>query len=178
MKKIIISLFLLLSVLSAKSQCDVLDMIVSSSSVTSVQPYTSVFFASPSYLEIHGRPQIPRELLDHRCIRHKQPTSGVLREWRVSEDGQDKRIDPPARLVFDSAAGVIQAAREGHGIGWSMRVTMQDHIRTGELETLLDAYAKELPPFYVYYPEQNKRVECLRLLVNFLSLQQSRQSKN
>ncbi len=131
-------------------------------------PIKSAFFAAPSYLEAHGTPKRPRDLLDHRCVRHRQPTSGMLREWWVLEDGQEKQIDPPARLVFDSAAGVIQAVRDGHGIGWSMRATMKDHLKTGDLQTVLEPYTKDLPPFYVYYPEQNKRVECLRLLVDFL----------
>lgn len=134
-------------------------------------PIKSAFFAAPSYLQTHGFPKRPRDLLDHQCIRQRQPTSGTLREWWVSEDGQDKRIDPPARLTFDSAAGVIQAARDGHGIGWSMRMTTEDHLKTGDLETLLEPYVKDLPPFYVYYPEQNKRVECLKLLVEFLRSQ-------
>lgn len=141
-------------------------------------PIKSAFFAAPSYLQIHGYPTRPRDLLDHQCIRHWHPTSGALREWWVSENGQDKRIDPPSRLTFDSAAGVIQAAREGHGIGWSMLVTMQAHIKTGELETLLEPYTKDLPPFYIYYPEQNKRVECLKLLVQFLKSQARKSGKN
>lgn len=131
-------------------------------------PTRSAFFAEPSYLQAHGVPARPRDLLDHRCIRHRHPTSGALREWWVTEDGLEKLIDPPSRLVFDSAAGVIQAACEGHGIGWSMKVTMERHLSTGELQTVLEPYAREMPPFYIYYPEQNKRVECLRLLVGFL----------
>lgn len=128
----------------------------------------SAFFAAPSYLQTHGYPKRPRDLLDHQCIRQRQPTSLTLREWWVSEDGQDVRLDPPARLTFDSAEGVIQAARDGHGVGWSMRVTLEDHVKMGDLETLLEPYVKDLPPFYIYYPEQNKRVECLKLLVEFL----------
>ena len=131
-------------------------------------PIEAAFFAAPSYLQTHGVPQHPRDLLDHQCIRHRHPSSGALREWWVTEDGQDTRIDPTTRLVFDSAAGVIQAACEGHGIGWSMKATMEDHLRTGDLQLLLASYAKDLPPFYIYYPEQNRRVECLRLLVEFL----------
>lgn len=134
-------------------------------------PIRSAFFAAPSYLQKHGVPKRPRDLLEHRCIRHRHPTSGDLREWWVHEDGQDMRIDPPARMTFDSAAGVIQAARDGHGVGWSMQVTMEDHLKTGELELLLEPFVKDLPPFYIYYPEQNKRVECLRLLVEFLRAQ-------
>ncbi|TYC78351.1 LysR family transcriptional regulator [Stappia sp. BW2] len=126
----------------------------------------SAFFASPSYLKAHETPQKPRDLLDHACIRHRHPTSGQLREWWVSEGKQTKRIDPPARLVFDSAAGVIQAARESHGIGWSMRATMEDHLETGELELVLDGYATELPPFYLYFPEQNADQEPLRSFIS------------
>jgi len=131
-------------------------------------PIRTAFFAAPSYLQAHGIPQTPRDLLDHQCIRHSSPTSGELRDWWVSEDGQDRRIDPPARLIFDSAAGVIQAAREGYGVGWSMRATMEDQIPSGALQTLLETFTKDLPPFYIYYPEQNRRVECLKLLVAHL----------
>lgn len=131
-------------------------------------PNKSAFFAAPSYLQAHGVPKRPRDLLHHQCIRQKQPASGALREWWVSEDGQDVRLDPPARLTFDSAEGVIQAARDGHGVGWSMRVTLEDHLKTGDLQPLLEPYVKDLPPFYIYYPEQNRRVECLKLLVEFL----------
>lgn len=131
-------------------------------------PIKSAFFAAPSYLRAHGTPKRPQDLLDHKCVRQRQPTSGALREWWIREGGQEKQINPPARLIFDSAAGVIQAARDGHGIGWSMKATMEDHLEAGALEIVLKPYTKDLPPFYVYFPEQNKRVECLRLLVDFL----------
>ena len=131
-------------------------------------PIKSIFFASPDYIKNHGQPETPRDLLQHKCIRYRQPTSGTLREWQVEENGQDKSINPPLHLTFDSVAGVIQSAREGHGVGWSMRTTVQDCLDSGELEALLEPYVKELPPFYIYYPEQNRRVECLRLFVEFL----------
>lgn len=124
-------------------------------------PVPSAFFASPDYIAAHGRPTRPRDLFDHHCIRHRNPTSGQLREWAARDDGQDKRIDPPARLVFDAAMGVIQAARDGHGIGWSMRATMEDHMKAGDLEIVLDGFAADLPPFYLYFPEQNADTEPL-----------------
>ncbi|MEM9279465.1 MAG: LysR family transcriptional regulator [Pseudomonadota bacterium] len=141
-------------------------------------PIKSVFFAAPSYLKSYGVPKHPRDLLDHKCIRHRHPTSSALREWWVKEDGQEKQIDPPARLIFDSAAGVIQAACEGHGIGWSMKATMEDRLARDELRILLEPFAKDLPPFYIYYPEQNKHVECLRLFVDFLKGGSKKQSKS
>lgn len=152
---------------------DVLDPEMIAVAIT--PPVRSTFFASPKYLGARGRPQKPVDLFEHQCIRQRQPTSGLLREWYVSEDGQDKTLDVPARLAFDSAAGVIQAARDGFGIGWSMLATMRDLLESGELELVLQDYARDLPPFYVYYPKQNRRVECLRLFVDFLK---SRRSSN
>lgn len=142
------------------------------------QEVPSAFFASPSYLKAHGTPRTPRDLLEHFCIRHRQPTSGQLREWWVSERGKPKRIDPPARLVFDSAAGVIQAAREGHGIGWSMRPTMQDQLETGELELVLEGCATKLPPFYLYFPEQNADQEPLRSFISVVNRHLATDSKS
>lgn len=131
-------------------------------------PLTSAFSAAPSYLEKHGRPEHPRDLLNHWCIRHRLPTANKIADWYFTEEGHDKLIDPPTRLIFDNVIGVIQAAREGRGIGWSLRATMEDHLKSRDLETILDPYARKLPPFYLYYPVQNKRVECLRLFIDYL----------
>lgn len=131
-------------------------------------PLSTAFSAAPSYLDRHGRPEHPRDLLNHWCIRYRFSTANKIADWYFTEDGQDKIIEPPTRLIFDNVIGVIQAAREGHGIGWSLRTTMDDHLKSGELETILDPYARELPPFYLYYPVQNKRLECLRLFIDCL----------
>ena len=126
------------------------------------------FSAAPSYLDEYGRPQHPRELLDHRCIRYKFVTANRIADWAFSENGQTKTIDPPSTLIFDSFQLVNQAARDGLGIGWSLRKPIEDEIKTGALETILDDYITELPPFYIFYPEQHRRLELLRLFIDFL----------
>ncbi len=131
-------------------------------------PLTPAFSAAPTYLARQGRPQTPRDLLEHQCIRYKLQTAKTVAPWQVTEEGQDKTIDPPGRLIFDTIQGTIEAACSGHGITWSLRATIADELRTGALETILDPYVRQLPPFYLYYPEQNRRVECLRLLIDCL----------
>ena len=140
-------------------------------------PLTPVFSATPSYLNKYGRPKHPRDLLNHHSIRYKPPTAKQMTNWQFVEDGQDKTINPPTRLIFDNIIGVVQATREGHGIGYSLMATVAEYLEAGELETVLDPYIKKLPPFYLYYPEQNKRVECLRLLIKCLKSQREKQAQ-
>ena len=131
-------------------------------------PLTPAFSAAPSYLDAYGRPQHPRDLFHHKCVRARFITANKIADWQYVEDGQVKTIDPPTRLVFDSFQSVMQAVRDGFGIGWSLRAVIQDHIKSGALETVLDPYVTTLPPFYLYYAEHNRRLEVLRLFVDFL----------
>ena len=64
---------------------------------------------------------------------------------------------------------VMQAVRDGNGIGWSLRAVIEDDLQAGALETVLDRYVVKLPPYYLYYPEQNRHLELLRLFVGFLA---------
>lgn len=133
------------------------------------EPLTPCYSAAPSYLVAHGRPEHPRDLLQHKCVRYKFVTAKRLWDWQFVEDGQVKTVDPPTRLVFDSMQSVMQAVRDGNGIGWSLRAVIEDDLRAGTLESLLDPYVTTLPPYYLYYPEQNRRLELLRLFVDFLA---------
>jgi len=132
-------------------------------------PLTPCYSAAPSYLDANGRPRHPRDLLHHKCVRYKFVTANRIWDWSFVEEEQMKTVDPPTKLVFDSMQSVMQAVREGHGIGWSLRPVIQDHIDDGSLETILDGYVAKLPPFYLYYPQQNRRLEVLRLFIDFLT---------
>ena len=132
-------------------------------------PLTPCFSAAPSYLEAFGRPSHPRDLLNHRCVRYKFVTANRIWDWQFVEEGQTKVVDPPTRLVFDSMQSVMQAVRDGQGIGWSLRAVIEDDLEAGALESLLDDYVTTLPPYYLYYPEQNRRLELLRVFIEVLT---------
>lgn len=132
-------------------------------------PLTPCYSAAPAYLDAHGRPGHPRDLLHHRCVRYRFVTANRIWDWTFVEDEQTKTVDTPTNLVFDSMQSVMQAVRDGHGIGWSLRPVIHDHIAAGTLETVLDDYVAKLPPFYLYYPQQNRRHEVLRLFIDFLT---------
>jgi len=131
-------------------------------------PLPPCFFAAPAYLETRGRPRHPRDLLNHACVRYRYITANRVHEWQFVEDGQTKTVDAPTRLIVDDMETLRLAVRGGHGIGWTLRALIEEELRAGTLATVLDAYMPPLPPYYLYYPEQNRRLELLRLFVDFL----------
>ncbi len=133
------------------------------------EPLVPCYSAAPSYLAAHGRPQHPRDLLSHKCVRYKSVTAKRIWDWQFAEDGQVKTVDPPTRLIFDSMQSVTKAVRDGHGIGWSLRAVIENDLRSGALETVLDPYVAKLSAYHLYYPEQNRRLELLRLFIDFLA---------
>ncbi len=132
-------------------------------------PLETCYMAAPSYLARYGRPEHPRDLLRHHCIRHKFFTAKRMGDWQFVEDGQTKTIDPPTTLIFDNMHLVMQAVRDGHGIAWSLRKVIAEDLDAGRLVPILEPFAADLPPFYLYYPEQNRRLELLRLFIDFLT---------
>jgi DNA-binding transcriptional LysR family regulator len=52
--------------------------------------------AAPAYLATHGRPQHPRDLLAHACLRGRF-SGGAMALWEFEKDGEILRLDPPAR---------------------------------------------------------------------------------
>lgn len=49
-------------------------------------PLRLAVMASPSYLEAHGTPSKPRDLLDHNCINYRFPSSGAIAPWLFSDE--------------------------------------------------------------------------------------------
>jgi DNA-binding transcriptional LysR family regulator len=132
-------------------------------------PVERCYVASPAYLDTHGRPAHPRDLLGHKCIRYKLTTANRLQDWQFTEDGQTRSIEAPSQLVFDDMDTLRAAVRAGHGIGWSLRAVLEKEIAAGALETVLDNFTVRWPPYYLFFPEQNRRLEILRVFVDLLA---------
>src|SRR5258708_6083176 len=54
--------------------------------------------ASPDYLKRCGRPDHPRDLLDHACVRGRFP-SGAMNAWEFERNGEIVKLYPTCPLV-------------------------------------------------------------------------------
>ncbi len=130
-------------------------------------PQRFVLVGSPAYFGAHGRPQHPRDVLDHAAIRHRFP-SGATYAWEFEKDGQTLRLDPPARLTSTNLDLELAACEAGVGLLATFEDFVADGIAAGRLESVLEDW---LPPFsgpYLYYPSRRHMPAPLRAFIDFV----------
>lgn len=131
-------------------------------------PAKEAVFGSPDYFDRHGRPDRPEDLVRHTCIQYRYIASKRIAEWQFHGDDGITTIDVRGNLIFNSTAAVLSAARDGLGISWLFRQSVDDDLRAGRLETVLEPYSIERPGYFLFYPRANARIEVLRVFIDFM----------
>jgi DNA-binding transcriptional LysR family regulator len=126
--------------------------------------------ATPAYLDAHGRPSHPRELLDHACLRG-QFSGGAMAIWQFERDGEVVRLDPPGPLVVRPGAAVdltISMALEGMGVVHLFEGMLRPHLESGALEPILEPWWQTFSGPFLYYPGRRHLPAPLRAFVDYL----------
>jgi DNA-binding transcriptional LysR family regulator len=128
----------------------------------------SVVAATPAYLDKHGRPQHPRDLQAHACIRNRYISSGAIYRWEFAQRGRWFDIDVGGPLIVNDPALAIHAALDGLGLTHTLEPAVRDHLAAGRLETVLDTWLPPYDGFYLYYPSRFQVPPKLRAFIEFL----------
>ena len=131
-------------------------------------PLQDAFFASPEYLDEHGRPTKPSDLLNHNCIRYRYKSSRDFYPWRFKARRGAVSVAVSGGLVVDSFEAGMEAARTGLGIAQNFRQEIAADLESNQLETVLDRHTLQRPAFHLYYPREYAKLQILRALVDFL----------
>jgi DNA-binding transcriptional LysR family regulator len=126
--------------------------------------------ASPAYLDTRGRPQHPRDLLAHACLRG-QFASGAMPIWEFERDGEMVRVDPGGPLVVrlgGAADLAVGAAVAGLGIVSLFEEWLRPHLDSGALEPVLAPWWQSFSGPFLYYPGRRHLPAPLRAFVDFI----------
>ncbi len=115
------------------------------------RPQRYAVVASPKYLEKHGTPLVPPDLLGHQCIRVRLPDGAVFR-WRFEKDGETAQIDVRGQIILDEASLARVAVLEDTGIGFFMEQSVLADIEEGRLIRILNDWTPPFPGLCLYYP--------------------------
>jgi DNA-binding transcriptional LysR family regulator len=133
-----------------------------------VQRYATA--ASPGYLARHGRPQHPRDLLGHACLRGRF-ASGAMPPWEFERDGEVVLVDPtgPLQVRIGAATDLkVDAAIAGVGIIQLFEDWLRPHFSTGALEPVLEPWWQRFSGPFLYYPGRRLLPAPLRAFVDFV----------
>lgn len=126
--------------------------------------------ASPGYLHERGRPNHPRDLLDHACLRG-QFASGAIPTWEFEKDGEIVRVDPSGPLVVRLGAAVdlaVETAVSGLGVIHLFEEWLRPHLDSGALEPILEPWWQTFTGPFLYYPGRRHLPAPLRAFVDFI----------
>ncbi|WP_377291013.1 LysR family transcriptional regulator [Rhizobium sp. SG2393] len=107
--------------------------------------------ATAAFLERHGTPQVPTDLLRQPCIRIRLPDGSLFR-WRFEKDGQQVLIDVSGPLSLDDASLVRSAVFNGMGVGYFIEADIIDDINAGRLVRVLEDWTPSSAGLCLYYP--------------------------
>jgi DNA-binding transcriptional LysR family regulator len=126
--------------------------------------------ASPAYLEARGRPEHPRDLLEHACLRGKFP-SGAMPLWEYERGDETVRVDPTGPLIVRVGGAVdlaVQAAIDGLGIVYLFEDWLRPYLDSGALEPVLEPWWQIFTGPFLYYPGRSYLPSPLRAFVDFI----------
>ncbi len=127
-----------------------------------------VAVASPSYLNAHGVPEHPQDLVRHICINMRHETAGGLYAWEFEKDGQELRVRVDGQLIFNNSYAMIDAAVNGYGIAYVPEDIVARHIASGELVPVLDDWSPFFDGYFLYYPSRRQNLPAFKVLVDAL----------
>lgn len=126
--------------------------------------------ASPAYLDARGRPEHPRDLLNHSCLRGKFP-SGSVPLWEYERDGENVRVEPTGPLTVRIGGAVdlaVQTAIDGLGIVSLFEDWLRPHLDSGALEPVLEPWWPSFSGPFLYYPGRRYVPSPLRAFLDFI----------
>jgi DNA-binding transcriptional LysR family regulator len=120
--------------------------------------------ASPAYLQQHGVPQTPEDLLQHQCL--------GFSNWH--SQGGWKQVSPDLNLAAalrfesDNSQALRVAAVKGLGIILTPRALLKADIEAGRLMELLPDHTPPARPIHAVYPRNRQSQAKLTTFVDYL----------
>lgn len=130
-------------------------------------PTDRVVYAAPAYLERHGQPERPEDLLDHNCLTLYFDTP--VNTWEFDGPGGRRAIRVSGNFCSNNVSSLYQAAVAGVGLYRTARFVADADLKAGRLIPVLENYSPaEDAAVYAVYPHSRHLSPKVRAFVDFL----------
>lgn len=127
-----------------------------------IGPIFATCVASPDYIDAHGAPETPEDVLNHEAL--MQGTE----PWHFKVGGKIVTFRPHGRFKADNAVALVDAAIEGLGIARLPDGLISHHIAAGALVPVLTSFPGPAAGAYVVRPPSQYPARKVRVLTEML----------
>jgi DNA-binding transcriptional LysR family regulator len=128
-----------------------------------VGPIHGKLVASPDYIEAHGSPEAPDQLIEHQAL--MQGTEA----WQFMDGVKIVSVQPQGRFKADSATALAAAAAAGLGIAWLPDCITYDYVASGALVPIMTRFPVPPGAAYVVRPPSQHPMRKVRVLTDMLT---------
>ena len=125
--------------------------------------------ASPGYLERHGVPKHPHDLIHHRCINYFSSKTGRNMDWDFSKDGERIELQPDGFVALNDGEAYHEAGLAGLGIMQAATFMVNDALGGGKLRCVLSDWRIEPLPVWIMYPQNRHLSAKVRVFVEWIA---------
>jgi len=130
----------------------------------------TVVAASPRFVEEHGAPRHPDDVLRFPCIRYRVPGANRMFPWRFHDPARGTfTLEPPATICTDGQEIGAELAAAHQGLAMLGLISVQPYLRAGTLVEVLADYAHALPPMMLLYPSKQDLPSRVRVFIDFVT---------
>src|SRR5665213_2135134 len=133
-----------------------------------IGPTRYVTCAAPGYLEAHGMPVKPNDLLHHNCLGYLSSQTGRPREWHFSQKGTPFSVSVNGNLAMSNSEGLIEAAVAGLGIVQLLDLVALQAVQSGQLRPILSEWVAETRDLCIVYSANKQSQPKIKLFESFV----------
>ena len=127
--------------------------------------------AAPIYLDRHGRPGHPRDLLNHACLRGRFASGALTTPWEFERAGEVVRISPTGPLIASvggAADLLVDMAIAGSGVICLFEDWLRPALDCGALEAVLEPWWQSFSGPFLYYSDRHLVPPALRAFLDHI----------
>lgn len=127
--------------------------------------------AAPAYLDAHGRPEHPRDLLAHRCIHGRFASGAITDDWEYERAGEIVRVRTQGQLTVAIGGATdlaVEMAIAGAGVIQLFEGWLRPHLDSGALEPVLEDWWQPFSGPFLYYSGRRLVPPPLRAFLDYV----------
>ncbi len=128
-----------------------------------------LYCASPRYLERHGEPLHPHDLLDHDIVRYFSTRFGATDIWNFNRGSERLELRLDGRFAVNDSEAYLEAGLAGLGVIEMTSLMASKPLREGRLVQVLRDWHPDPVPIYVMYPPSRRLSAKVKVFVSWVA---------